>query len=411
MQGQTLLSDSSLSLLLHGLKACVALLINWLVLVEFASADYVTWAVTSSILVVATASDLGIGQFATTQFIHARPERWPAIARDAIIALVPLAIVAIAFVFVALGDQPALYKAAMAGLIGVRVLTIPFGAVLNAANQFKLRKAIELAAYLLSAVLIAWVAFAKEAVLWALLILNAAFTLGGFATMQIASRYLDMRSVSIAGADRFSILRVYRSSVPFMVNNLTGLLTYGGFVWISSFVLANDALAKLAILHTFILVNAYQVYDVILRARQADLVDPAHVARIRILNGLLMAATPLLALLFGGEILGVLATEVAFSRGEIVCFAAFVSIEFGFLMIQSITQVRPELAYLLSRVSLVKLTCQAGAIGVWWLATTDSTHLTYYVGTLAGSSLLGYIVCRWFMSSQLRSMGATHRGD
>jgi hypothetical protein len=162
-----LLSDSSVSLLLHGLKSGVALIINWMVLAQFASADYVTWAVTSSILVVATASDLGIGQFAVTQFIHSSPERWPTIARDAMVALAPLAIGAIAFVFLALGDQHPLYKASMALFIGLRVLSIPFGAVLNATNQFKLRKAIEVGVYLLSALMIAWVAYGAHAVTWA----------------------------------------------------------------------------------------------------------------------------------------------------------------------------------------------------------------------------------------------------
>lgn len=401
-----LLSDSSVSLLLHGLKSVVALLINWMVLAQFAPADYVTWAVTSSILVVATASDLGIGQYAVTQFIHASPQRWPAIARDAIVALVPLAIGAIAFVYLALGDQSALYKASMALFIGLRVLSIPFGAVLNAVNQFKLRKAIEVGVYLVSALLIAWIAHSRHEVTWTLLVLNAAFMVGGFVTVRLASNYLDVSAVLAARSGRAAIARVYRSSVPFMVNNLTGLLTYGGFIWISSFILATDALARLAVLHTFILINAYQVYDVFLRARQADLVDPAHVARMGRFNTVLMVCSPVVAFFFGSAILDLIAKYMSFSQGEILLFSVFVSIEFGFLLIQSIVQVRPELTHLLGQYSVVKLVCQAAAIGIWWLAAPDSATLTNYIAILAGASVFGYVACRRHLSVHLQRAGA-----
>lgn len=401
-----LLSDSSVSLLLHGLKSGIALLINWMVLTEFSAPDYVIWAVSSSIFVVATASDLGIGQFATTQFIHSDRQKWAAIARDATIAMVPLVLGAIAFVFLALGDQPWLYKAATAVFIGFRVLAIPFGAVLNAVNQFKLRKAVEGGTYLLAAPVIAWIAYSKGSVIWALLVLNAAFMVGGFLIIYLATRYLETSKLWAARSSLDAIVRVYRSSIPFMVNNLTSLLTYGGFIWISSFILATDALARLSVLHTFILINAYQVYDVILRARQADLVNPAHVARMHRFNTFLMVCSPVVAFFFGSSILSLLTKSMTFSQAEILLFSFFVSLEFGFLLIQSIMQVRPEFSYLLSRYSVAKLFCQAAAIGIWWLTAGDNTMLTSYIAILTGASLLGYVACRQHLSLQLRRAGA-----
>jgi len=62
-------------------------------------------------------------------------------------------------------------------------------------------------------------------------------------------------------------MEVYRASMPFMVTNLTGMLTYGGFIWISSFFLRVNDVAKIAVLPTFVLMNLYQLYDVLLTAR------------------------------------------------------------------------------------------------------------------------------------------------
>ena len=401
-----LLSDSSISLFLHGLKSVVALAINWMVLAQFPSSDYVTWAVSSSILVVATASDLGIGQYAATHFIHATSDRWPAIARESIAALVPLALVAAVFVYLALGSQPSAYKAAMAAFIGLRILSIPFGAVLNAVNQFKLRKAIELGVYLVSAGLIGWVAYAGKPVLWALLILNASFMVGGFVTMKVAARYLDTGALWASPAERASLTRVYLSSVPFMVNNLTGLLTYGGFIWVSSFFLSTEALAKISVLHSFILINAYQVFDVILRARQADLIQAEHVKRMNNLTLALMAASPIIAFAFGKTLLSLITQSMQFSQLEILLFSVFLAIELGFLLIQSVVQVRPQLSHLLSRYSLVKLGCQAMAVVLFWLVGTQSEQpLENYIALLTATSSLGYAFCRLHVRARLRPTG------
>ena len=406
MLRKILVSDFSISVFLHGLKSLVALAINWMVLAQFPTADYVTWAVSSSILVVATASDLGIGQYAATHFIHATSDRWPAIARESIAALVPLALAAVVFVYLALGSHPAAYKAAMAAFIGLRILSIPFGAALNAVNQFKLRKAIEVGVYLVSALLIGWVAYAGKPVLWALLILNACFMVGGFVTIQFAARYFDLRALWASLPNGASVNRVYRDSVPFMVNNLTGLLSYGGFIWVSSLFLPTDALAKLSILHTFILINAYQVYDVLLRARQADLIRIEHVRRISRFNFVLMTGCPLLAFAFGEPLLSFITQSMEFSQVEILLFSVFLAIELGFLLIQSVVQVRPQLGSLLTRYSMVKLTCQAMAIVIFWIAASVTAQsLANYIALLTSTSLLGYVFCHMHLRTHMRSTG------
>ena len=139
-------ADAALSLAFHALKAVVALFINWMVLRQFAMADFVTWSVTSSVLMVATASDLGIGQYIVTRMIHAPKDEWPQEIACGLSALLPLALVSALFVFLALSGPSQFYQATMAVLLSGRLITIPFVAGLHAMNQFKIRKAIELAA-------------------------------------------------------------------------------------------------------------------------------------------------------------------------------------------------------------------------------------------------------------------------
>jgi hypothetical protein len=392
---RALLSDTGLSLALHVLKSVVALLVNWLVLNHFALADFVTWTVTSSVLVVATVSDLGIGQYTTTRLIHAPREHWPLVLREATAALVPLAILAAVFVYIALNAQPEVYKVAMASAIGLRLLTIPAGALLNAVNQFKLRKAIEVGVYLAAAVVIAWITYVQASVLWALLVLNAAFLAGSGVTVFLGARHLgvmrhDQRGGLLAWGQ---LCALYRASLPYMLNNLTSLLTYGGFIWLCSFFLATDALARLSVLYTFILINAYQVYDVLLKSRQGDMIRADHVARMSRVNTALMVATPLLAILVGPIVLGWFAPRMSFSAAELILFALFLSLELGFLFVQSIIQVDPALASLLSRRSLVKFATQATAICAYGWVATSGAELTGFLATLVMASLIGYIVC------------------
>jgi hypothetical protein len=392
---RALLSDSGLSLLLHGLKSGLALLVNWLVLSSFPSTDYVTWAVTSSVLVVATASDLGIGQYTTTRLLHTPRGQWHLVLREATAALMPLSLIGSIFVYVALGAQPVIYKAIMATCIGLRILTIPSGALLNAINQFKVRKAIETAVYLATAAVIAALTWNQSAILYALLALNVAFLSGAGLTVVAARRHMPAAQPTHASpsAAAQSMRTVYRTSAPYMVNNLTGLLTYGGFIWLCSFFLAPDALARLSILHTFILINAYQAYDVLLKSRQGDLIHADHIALMRLVNIGLMVLTPIVVLLLGPTLLVWFAPRLSFPNSELLLFSIFISLEFGFLYLQSVIQVDPSKAELLTRCSWIKFTAQALTLCTYVFAAESSDSLSHLLGWLAVTTAIGYVAC------------------
>lgn len=358
-----LTADATLSMLLHVMKALLALLVNWLVLHHFSVGDFVIWSVTSSILVVATASDLGIGQYVVTRLIHGDPRGWPDIVGEGLGALLPLSVLAAFFVCLAIDGGGVIYTLAMALFLALRVTTIPFAAVLNAVNQFKIRKAIEFAAYLLAALLIGTVIWTGAGIYMALVALNGTFLLAALATMSVAIRYIpDWRRIRPAPIRR--TFDVFRTATPFMANNLTGLLTYGGFIWLSSLVLPEVEVAKLAVLHSFVLMNLYQVYDVFLKARQADLADAAHLVPYRRLNLAFMLVLPIAFVAIGSEALALISRDVEIGLLDAALFGVFMSLEMGNLFVQSIAQVTIGQVHRLKVYALVR----AAMLGAFFLA-------------------------------------------
>lgn len=377
--------DATLSLFFHSAKALLALLLNWLVLTHYSIDDYVYWAVTSSVLMVATASDLGIGQFVVTQLLHNDRQRWRQIVVSAIAAIFPLSLAAALFVFWGISSDTATFGAGMALLLALRLLTIPHAAVLNAVNQFKIRKAIDFAVYLLATVGIAFLAIAKYPVEAALLSINAAFLLGAILTMIFAKQYLSVSKRSIK--TEWKILNIYRSATPFMLNNISGLLTYGGFIWLASLVLPKDEVGKLAVLHSFILMNLYQLYDVFLKARQGALVERKSVLHYNQLNLAVMISVPLAFAAAGPTIVPVLSDTIRISYLEAALFGLFMGLELGNLYAQSVAQVSPILLHRLRTYSLLRffVLLAFGALTLFEVSAEQSLNILMLL--LSGFSL------------------------
>lgn len=398
-------ADAGLSVLFHVLKAAVALFVNWLVLRHFAMADFVTWSVTSSVLMVATASDLGIGQYIVTRMINAPRQEWPAEIARGLTALLPLALLSALFVLFALDGPSPLYLATMAVLLAGRIVTIPFVAVLHAMNQFKVRKAMELAAYVIAAVLVGAVAATGADIHLALVGLNATFLMGAAMMVAAASRYVSVRG-ALRFAPRAQAAMVFRGAVPFMANNLTGLLAYGGFIWLSSLVLPEADVARLAVLHTFVLVNLYQLYDVFLKARQADLVQPERLPPYRALNLAIMAALPLGFFLLGAQGVALIDARVMIGPLQAALFGLFMALELGNLFAQSVTQVNVALVARLKTYAALRAAMLLGFAGAGLLPIADEMRLAALLALLcAGSAMALVYLMRRLSGAPRRSLG------
>lgn len=347
---------------------------------------------------VATASDLGIGQYAVMKFINSAPSQRASILKNCLIALLPLAIGAALFALTFIKGPSFLYVLTMASFLGLRALSIPFGALLNAVNQFKIRKAIEFFAYAISALFITVIAHFGWSVDWALMTINGSFLLGGVATSYLATHYLAVNDFLNHKSTIPETIDVYRGSMPFMITNVTGMLTYGGFIWISSLMLSVEDVAKIAVLHTFVLMNFYQLYDVFLKARQADLIQTKLAARARTVNTAILVGVPFIFLLGGGQLFNLLSEDLRFSRLEVFLFSILVSSELGFLLIQSLVQVRKDIANNLILYSAIKVSLQVVGLLVFSLVSERANFISY-IGILALSSTAGYFACSLHLSS------------
>ena len=107
--------------------------------------------------------------------------------------------------------------------------------------------------------------------------------------------------------------------------------------------------------YTLFLMTLYQLYDVFLRSKQADLIIPKKINSTVILNRFLIIIVPVFLFLFGKIILEIIAPNILFGNIEILLFAIFIVLEFCFLTIQSIVQVDFKYAKGLYYYSAIKI--------------------------------------------------------
>ena len=364
------------------------------------SKDYVVWSITSSVLMIATASDLGIGQHTVTLLIHAKKESRKSILINACIAISPLFLLSFVFVYLSLSGT-AHYVILMALFVSFRLFSIPFGALLNATNNFKIRKVIEFITYVIAAIAILAIVQFKKDVNLSLLALNISFIIGSAITVLIALKDVPNNPVVIDGNIFKSTLTVLRGSLPFLVNNLTSLLTYGGFIWISSFVLPGFLIAKLSVLHSFLFMTLYQVYDVFLRSKQADLILPEKIRFFLKLNGFLALATSIFMLIAGIFLLNIIAPKLQFSILEMLFFSIFVIVEFCYLIIQSIVQVDSIHSRSLFFYSIVRLCAIVTAFLAYFLYR-EVNSLTIFLLLLSLFSFLGLLFSNYYFKSKTK---------
>lgn len=399
-QGKVYFSEGFISLFFHGLKSIVVLFINWIILNKLNNNDYVVWSVTSSVLMVATASDLGIGQHTVTLLIHAEKASRKSILMNASIAITPLVFLAFGFVILSLSG-PSYYVFLMALFVSLRLFSIPFGALLNATNNFRTRKILEFLTYLIAAIAISLIVYFKKDVNMSLLALNISFIIGSFATILITLKDIPNTTYVIDGSIFRSTARVLKGSLPFLVNNLTALLTYGGFIWISSFVLSGFLIAKLSVLHSFFFMTLYQVYDVFLRSKQADLILYAKIKFFLKLNRLFIVATPLCMLICGIFLLRFIAPNLDFDILELLFFSIFMIIEFCYLLIQSVIQVDFKYSRGLFFYSIVRMSAFLLAFVTYSLCWHFNSLIIFLL-MLSLFSLVGLVFSNYYLKSKTK---------
>lgn len=399
-QGKAHLSEGVVSLFFHGLKSILVLFINWIILNKLNNNDYVVWSTTSSILMIATASDLGIGQHTVTLLIHAEKQARKNILINACIAMSPLFLLSFVFVYFSLSG-PANYVLLMALFVSLRLFSIPFGALLNATNNFKIRKIIEFITYVIAGIAISLIVYYTKDVQKSLLALNIAFIVGGIITIFVTLKDVPNNTFVMDGSILQSTLRVLYGSLPFLLNNLTALLTYGGFIWLSSFVLPGFLIAKLSVLHSFLFMTFYQVYDVFLRSKQADLLLPEKIKFFLKLNRFLSFAICVFILGAGIFLVGIIAPKLQYTIFEMLFFSLFMIVEFYYLVIQSVLQVDFRHSRSLFFLSIIRLCCFVFAFLIYFIFRHVNS-LSIFLFLLSTLSFVGLLFYNYHFKSKTK---------
>ena len=223
--------------------------------------------------------------------------------------------------------------------------------------------------------------------------------IGSAILIVISKKYVFFKRIDFKYISFSQIIKVFHGSLPFLVNNLTTLLTYGGFVWVCSFILPSNLLAKISVFHVFFLMTLYQLYDVYLRSRQADLIIIKKIKFILKLNRLVILIVPLIFFFFGKLILSIIAPSLSFEYIEVFLFSIFIVLEFCFLIIQSIVQVNFKFADSLYYFSFIKI-ISVGLPFLFSFLYSDKIDLILFLSLLNFGSLVGIIISNYHFKTR-----------
>lgn len=377
----------------HGFKVIAVLFLNYVLLNNLSSSDFTQYSVAVSILTVATAFDFGLGQYVISKIILDPQKNYLYVLKEAVTALIPLAGLAGVFILIEFQNDNNSYNILMSMIIFLRIILIPFSAILNAYNQYKIRKIVEFIIYLGLIIFYIIIIHLKFQIEFMVFTLNLLLLTGSIILFFITKK-LNKFSITdfIKIKSEYSYVSYYKS-FPYALSILVGLLTYGGFIWISKYIVTELDLQKIVIMQTFIMIPACQIYEVALNSRQADLAAKFSINDKLALSLLGMFAIPCLVLL-ANYLFQFQITKFALNFIDLILFSFFVSFEVGFIFIKTVIQVREGLQKHQNKLLLFKLILTVISMIVAYNYSAISLHNYLYFLIISG--LIAYIVALLF---------------
>lgn len=346
-------------------KGVFAFVITYLVANHLSKEQYGHWATLFSIAIVLGISELGVGQLILTTFHERRVSREEAdrLISNSVAAMLVLSIVlqvgfSLAFAWSAMLPGVS-WGGLLVAIILLRLITVPHGAYLMALERFHERKLAEALSYAAAAGFVAW-GVARQASFSVLLLgMNAILTLGTLGVM-VRARILGIPRIHWKSVTLPELRRVFGSSFPYFVTNVSSLTTYAGFIAMSSLVLNPLELARLSLLHTLLLMHAMQVFELLFKSVQTRMGEPGMMGKLTRLVGLAYLASLVGSVLAGPWIITRIFPKYHYSPVELSVYTTFVFLEVFYLMITTAVQMQSSLKQGLQNVSLIK----AAAFGV-----------------------------------------------
>jgi hypothetical protein len=367
-------------------KGICAFMINYWLANNLRVEEFALWATVFSFGMILSVADFGVGQLILTT-LH---EKNLAVAGDsrlmtnavtAMAVLSTLILLLTSFLFL-FSDVLAeiRWKILIVSVILFRLVLIPFGAVLSAQDRYHERKFIEAISYGLGAIFILWATKVEADVSTMLLGMNFFITLGvlaiGLRAVRLGGARVEFKSIKLS-----VIKKIFTDSLPYFINNVSGLAIYAGFIAFSSLILSSNDIAKLSLLHNLMFMHLFQVFELIFRTVQTKMYDKALMKQIKTLIVFSYLGCLTLFAFIGVWLFKFFFGKYEYTVGELMVYTTFVFLEILYLMLTSKMQMKSLMKKKLQSLSLIK------AFGffvvlIFVSAVKEHPNLIFYSGML-----------------------------
>jgi O-antigen/teichoic acid export membrane protein len=407
-------SAYALSLVSFGVKGVSSLFVTYLVANGLSVAEFGLWSTMFSLGIVFSVADFGVGQLIVTRYHEGRlagvGDRQ--LLTKAVLAMALFAGVLLIFGSFAVqrGELARVnWKPLLLFVIVMRLVLIPYGAVLAAHAKYHERKAIEAIAYAVGGVFILVSMNAHASVSVLLMGMNVAITAGSVGIAVRARSVADLRPDFSAASPR-SVISILRESLPYFLHNLSGLAVYGGFVAATALVLTAESTARVALLHSILFMNLFQVFDLIFRTVQTELHKEELFKRLKALLAVSYLGLMLLLGAFGSAIIGLVFRKYSYSQLELLLYVTFVFSELYYLLLTSRLQMKSSQRAVLQNLAIVKTTGFMAALGLASLLP-DAGSLSGFASFLCLYSLAVSVTAAWFMAGAGPGIASARTAD
>jgi len=349
-------NNITLSFVGFALKAICALVLSWMAANNLPVDEFAIWAVFFSISMVLSGGDLGVGQYILTYMASSDDDSSTFTIHffNGLSTLIVLSVpvFALGLIMVESKGFEIAFALPLCILVALRIPLIAYGAFMQVQNRIHEKRLLDAAPYCL-AIPIMYIMYSNDVGVYSqLLVINLLLTFGGIVIMQRCN-VLGVPKFQWAG---LSMLKpTLRKSLPYLLNNLSGIVIYGGFITLFSFYLDNYQIAVLAIYHTVILSLGYQAYDVVFRNFQLRINERKVFKGLSLFVGFSTCIIMIGVNEVGVKILEFLYANYTFEQFDLILFTLFACLEFGYLLATTRLQMSIRGSTILSRCSITKL--------------------------------------------------------
>ncbi len=373
------------------------------ILVESVSTkEFALWSLLVSVSLFFTLSDLGVGQYLLRQLVAYRKDTKleGELIKSVAASNILLMVVVLLFIVVGffglrymprLGDVNGYELGLFVALVSVRSLLIPYFAQLSANEWFYIRKNIEAFSSLLALLVVWWLIGLNTSVVEMIIVYQLVITVSGVLA-PIFCHYKGAPSLVVFRAGSERINSVFSESFPYFINNLSLLITRGGFVFLVGFLVGDAELAEIAVYYAVFFQVFYQVFDMVIRIIQPKiLLEPELYKKARLFFVMSMGVFVLGVFFFGETFVNLLYPNIHTHFYTMLAFAILSISEIFFSLFNAQWQMYSKYNHLVMISSVTKAVGYVCLVGVFYIFSLK-VILSYLLLLFCVLNLLSLVV-------------------